>query len=203
MERIQACWGREGRRRGVVVGCCRGVNRGDVYSKRKWRMFHFWHHHQPWVTVPRALNQSCPFWTILVHWLLERRCLLLLSPVWPLHLPGFMDLTFHFSVQCSLQHRTLLPSPVTSTTGWCFCFVSASSFFLELFLHSSSSVLGTYQPGAFIFQCHIFLPFHTVHGILKARMLKWFAVSFSSGSRFVRTLHHDPSVLSGPTGHGS
>ena len=27
-----------------------------------------------------------------------------------------------------------------------------------------------------------FLPFHTVHGVLKARMLKWFAIPFSSGS---------------------
>ena len=32
---------------------------------------------------------------------------------------------------------SLLPSPVTSTTGHCFHFVSVSSFFLELFLHSS------------------------------------------------------------------
>ena len=32
---------------------------------------------------------------------------------------------------------TLLPSPVTSTTGCCFCFGSMSSFFLELFLHWS------------------------------------------------------------------
>ena len=38
---------------------------------------------------------------------------------------------------CSLQHQTLLPSPVTSTTGNCFPFGSISSFFLELFLHSS------------------------------------------------------------------
>ena len=36
---------------------------------------------------------------------------------------------------CSLQHRTLLPSPVTSTAGSCFHFGSVSSFFLELFLH--------------------------------------------------------------------
>ena len=34
-----------------------------------------------------------------------------------------------------------------------------------------SSILGTYQPGEFIFQCHIFLPFHTVNGVLKARIL--------------------------------
>ena len=39
---------------------------------------------------------------------------------------------------CSLQNQTLLPSPVTSTTGYCFCFGSIPSFFLELFLHSSS-----------------------------------------------------------------
>ena len=26
------------------------------------------------------------------------------------------------------------------------------------------------------------MPFHTVHGVLKARILKWFAIPFSSGS---------------------
>ena len=29
----------------------------------------------------------------------------------------------------------------------------------------SSSISNTHQPGAFIFQCHIFLPFHIVHGV--------------------------------------
>ena len=38
---------------------------------------------------------------------------------------------------CSLQHRVLLPSPVTSTIGHCFHFGSVSSFFLELFFYSS------------------------------------------------------------------
>ena len=45
------------------------------------------------------------------------------------------------------------------------------------------SILGTYRPGEFIFQCPVFLPFHTVHGVLKARILNWFA--FSSGPCFV------------------
>ena len=45
----------------------------------------------------------------------------------------------------------------------------------------SSGILGTNRPGEFIFQCPIFLPFHTVHGVLKARILKWFAIPFSSG----------------------
>ena len=53
------------------------------------------------------------------------------------NLPWFMDLTLQVPMQCSLQHRTLLPSPVTSPTGRCFRFGSISSFFLELFLHSS------------------------------------------------------------------
>ena len=57
------------------------------------------------------------------------------------NLPWFMYLTFQVPVQyCSLQLRTLLPSPVTSTTGWCFHFVSGPSFFLEVFFHSSPVV---------------------------------------------------------------
>ena len=71
-------------------------------------------------------------------------------------------------------------------------------FWLCLFILSgiisplfTSSILGTYRPGEFIFQCPIFLPFHAVHGVLKARILKWFAIPFSSRPRFVRTLHHD------------
>ena len=54
------------------------------------------------------------------------------------NLPWFIDLTFQVPMQYyTLQHQTLLPSPVTSTTGCCFCFGSISSFFLELFLHWS------------------------------------------------------------------
>ena len=61
----------------------------------------------------------------------------------------------------------------------------------------SSSILDIYQPGEFIFQCY----FHAVHGVLKARILKWFAIPFSTGPCFVRTLHCDPSILSGPIWH--
>ena len=54
------------------------------------------------------------------------------------NLPWFMDLTFQVPMQyCSLQHQTLLLSPVTFTTGYCFCFGSIPSFFLELFLYWS------------------------------------------------------------------
>ena len=116
-----------------------------------------------------------------------------------------MDLTFQVPMQyCSLQHQTLLLSPVTSTAGYCFCFGSIPSFFLELFISLliSSSILGTYRPGEFLFQYPIFFPFPTVHGVLTARILKWFAIPFSSGPHFVRPLHHDPPVLGGLTQHG-
>ena len=108
------------------------------------------------------------------------------------NLPWFMDLTLQVPMQyCSLQHQTLLLSPVTCTTECWFCFGSVSSFLLELFLQNFSSyfssiILGTSWPGEFIFQCPIFLPFHTAHGILKAVILKWFSISFSSGPHFVR-----------------
>ena len=67
-------------------------------------------------------------------------------------------------------------------------------FWLHLFILSgvispliSSSILGTYWPGEFIFHCPTFLPFHTGHGVLKARILNWFAIPFSRGQCFVRT----------------
>ena len=41
--------------------------------------------------------------------------------------------------------------------------------------------------------------FHTVHGVLKESILKWFSIPFSSGPRFVRTLLHEPFVLGAPT----
>ena len=54
-------------------------------------------------------------------------------------LSRFMDLRFQIHMQyCSLQHQTLLSPPDTSTTEHCFCFSPVASFFLELFLHSSS-----------------------------------------------------------------
>ena len=54
------------------------------------------------------------------------------------NLPWFMNLTFQFPMQyCSLQHWSLLPLPVTFTTGHYFLFGSISSFFLGLFLHCS------------------------------------------------------------------
>ena len=96
------------------------------------------------------------------------------------NLPWFMDLTFQVCMQyCSLQHQTLLPLPVTSTTGCYFCFGFTFSFFLELLLHwSPVAALGTYWPREFIFQCSVFLPFHTVHGVVRQEY--WSSLQFPS-----------------------
>jgi len=86
---------------------------------------------------------------------------------------------------CSLQHRTLLPSPVTSTTGHCFCFGSISSFFSELFLHSSpvaywsATNLRVHLPVSYLFafsycswgsqRYRYSIYFYTVHGVLNTK----------------------------------
>ena len=52
----------------------------------------------------------------------------------------------------------------------------------------------------FLFWYPIILPFPTVHGVLKARILKWLAIPFSSRPHSVRPLYYDPPVLGCPTG---
>ena len=116
--------------------------------------------------------------------------------------------------QCTLIHEPNIPGSyaILLFTKLDFTFTTRHNWvllplWLSLFIPSraislllSNSILGTYQPGEFSFpcQCHIFLPFHTVLVVLKARMLKWFAIPFSSGPRFVRTLHNDLSILGDP-----
>ena len=41
----------------------------------------------------------------------------------------------------------------------------------------SSTILGTFWPGEFVSQYLTFLAFHTIHGVLKVRMLNWFCHS--------------------------
>ena len=89
----------------------------------------------------------------------------------------FMDLTFQVPMQyCSLQHWTLLLSPVPSTTGCCFCFGSIPSFFLELFLHWSP-VAPTNQ-GSSPFSILSFCLFILFMGL--SRQEYWSVLSFPS-----------------------
>jgi len=119
------------------------------------------------------------------------------------NLPWFMDLTFQVPMQyCSLQNQTLLLSPVTSTTGYCFCFGSIPSFFLELFLHwSPVAYWAPTNLRSSSFSVLSFV-FSYCSWVLQARILKWFAITLSCWPHSDRPLHHDPSVLGGPTRHG-
>ena len=114
-------------------------------------------------------------------------------------------------VQFALIHGPNIPGPYAILLFTASDLASITShihswglflFWLSLFILSgaispliSSSILGTYQPGEFIFPCHIYLLFQTVHGVLQARLLKWLAIPFSSGPHSVRSLHPDPPVL--------
>ena len=93
------------------------------------------------------------------------------------NLPWFMDLTFQVPMQyCSLQHQTLLPSPVTSTTRHCFRFSSVSSFFLELFLYWSP--VAYWAPTNLGSSCPIFLLFILFMGF--SRQEYWSGLPFPS-----------------------
>ena len=150
-----------------------------------------------------------PFQSILadlgIRWFLKCWPSLLPSLAWPLPI-CLNSWTWHSRFLCNIA---LTASDLASITSHIHSWV-LFLLWLHLFILSgvispliSSSILGTYWPAEFLFWYPIILPFHTVHGVLKARILKWFAIPFSSGLHFVRTLQHNPSILGGPTGHSS
>ena len=156
--------------------------------------------------TPFLLRGSCPQYIhIPVHFtLLIPKVLMLTLSVSYWSLPVCLDhgpnIPGSLQQYCSLQHHFI--SITSHIHNWMLFLLR-----LHLFILSgvscpliSNSILGTYQPGEFIFQCPIFLPFLTVHGVLKVRILKWFAIPFSSGPNSVRPLHHDPSSLGAPHG---
>ena len=115
-----------------------------------------------------------------------------------------MDLTFQVPMQyCSLQHRTLLLSPVTSTLEYCVCFGTFPSFFLELFLPwSPVAYWAPTDLGSSSFSILSFCLFILFMGF--SRQEYWSALPFPTPVDHIlsETLHHDPSVVGGTTWHG-
>lgn len=73
------------------------------------------------------------------------------------------------------------------------CPGSSIFFFLELLVFLStlpSSILDTFQPGGSHLPVLYLFTIHTFHGFLKAKILKWIAISPSS-----KTLHYNLSIL--------
>ena len=146
--------------------------------------------------------------SILVHWFLTGQCSLLPFPAWP---PQF-TLIHGRNISGSYAILFFTALDVIFTTrhihSWALFLLWPSHFILygtisHCPLLFPRSVLDSAQSGRLIFWCHIFLSFHTIHGVLAARILEWFAIPCSSGPHFFRTRHYDPSVLGGPTWHGS
>ena len=124
---------------------------------------------------------------------------------WPLQFAWIHEPNFPGSYAVLLFTASDLASISSYIHTWVLFLLWLRLFILSevISLFFSSSTLGTYLPGKFIFQCCIFLPFHTVHVVVKAWILKWFAILFSSRPCFVRSLHQDPSFLGDTTWHGS
>ena len=95
------------------------------------------------------------------------------------NLPWFMDLTFQVPMQyCSLQHQTLLPLPVSSTTGCCFALAPSLHFSGVISPLISSSILGTYWLGDSSFSVLSFCLFILFMGF--SRQERWSGLPFPS-----------------------
>ena len=81
---------------------------------------------------------------------------------------------------CSFRHQTSLLPPDTSTNEQHICFGPAASFFLELLVIALCSSSVSYYASSDLggSSSHVIssLPFHTVHWVLEARILRWFAI---------------------------
>ena len=117
------------------------------------------------------------------------------------NLPWFIYLTFQIPMQyCSLQHRTLLLSPVTSTAGYCFCFGSIASFFRELFLQwSPVAYCAPTHLGSSSFSIISFCLFVLFMGFSRLELLKWFAIPYLN-NMLKKQLHY--FVNKGPSSQG-
>ena len=159
----------------------------------------------PWFTDlnGNSLQYSClenpmdwEAWLTTVHGIAESDTAEQLYFPFSFNIPGFYAI-----LHCTASDFTSITSHIHNWMLFLlwFCLFILSGVISPVI---SSSILDTYRPGEFIFQCCTFLPFHTVHGVLKARILKWFAIPFSSGPCFVRTLYHTMTCLSCVALHG-
>ena len=95
------------------------------------------------------------------------------------NLPWFMDLTFQVPMQYCSYNIRLYFHHITPTIGCCLHFGSASSFFLELFLHSSPvAYWAPTDPGSSSFSVLSFCLFILFMGF--SRQEYWNALAFPS-----------------------
>ena len=118
--------------------------------------------------------------------------------------PLLMYLTFQVPIQyCSLQHRSLLSPPDTSTTKCCFCFGPAASFFLKLFITAFCSFpIACWTPsdmGGSCFGVVSFCFFILFMGFSGQELLLLFSHSVMSNSLRPHGLQHTRLPCPSPT----
>ena len=146
---------------------------------------------------------SCPFYFTDSEDIHVRSCHLLFGQfqftlIHGLNIPDSYAVLFFTALNLTFTNRHNWASFLL----WPSCFI-LFGVISNCPLFFPSSILDTFQPGRLILQCHNFLSFYTVHEVLMASIVGWFAIPSSSGSHFVRTFHYDPYVLGGPTWHCS
>ena len=100
------------------------------------------------------------------------------------NLPWFMDLTFQVLMQyCSLQHQTFATRHIHNWTLfplWLSSFHSGAISCSSPVAYWTPTYMGVHLSVSYL------LPVCTVRGVLKAWMLRWFAIPFSSDPCFIR-----------------
>ena len=118
-------------------------------------------------------------------------CLLLLDPfqfalIHGPNIPGSYATLFFIALDFTFT--TTFGVVISSTAGHHFCIGPASSFFLELLVIAyPTSLVAYWTPSdleGLIFWYHIFLPFHTAHEFLVAKIVEWFAIPSSREPTF-------------------
>ena len=129
----------------------------------------------PQYYVKWSCELNSPFPSILVHWFLRCWCSILPSPPWshPIYLDSWTKYSrclcsiILYNIRLHFHHQTHPPLSIVSALA--HPLHSSWSYFSPL----PCSILDTYWPRGSqqydTFWCHIVLPFHTVHGVLKAR----------------------------------
>ena len=113
----------------------------------------------------------------------------------------------------SVSSKGFLPAVVDVMVFWIkfthsHPFLFADSYDVSVYSYVNSpllfpsSIMDTFRPGGLVFECVVFFTFYVIHGFLTASIVGWCAIPSFNGSRFIRTLCYDPSILGGPAEQG-
>ena len=146
--------------------------------------------------------------TILVHYssLISKMSMftLAISCLTTSNLPWFMDLALQVPVQyCSYSIGLYFHHQSHPQLGTVFGLAPALHSFCTYFSTLLRLHIGHLPTWGVHFSVAFLFAFSYCSWGSQGKNVEVVCIPFSSGPRFVRTLHHDPSILGGPTRHGS